>query len=408
MLVRVEEPIVVGPTSRYGEIVVLSDGGKDAALRTARGGLRLLEDNINPQRIIIDDRLVPDTPELEVGDRLTGPVEGVLHYSFGSYKLLNTAPLPEAGGEVLARERTGLTGDGSHLTVASFNLENLSAISEAEKFESLASIVAHNLGSPDIVAVQEVQDDTGPEDDGVVSAKRTLELLVEAIEAAGGPRYKTRSIDPGNNADGGQPGGNIRNAFLFNPSRVDFVDREGSPGLVAPDNPAFNRNGEERGGSRKPLVGEFRFAGAPVFLVNLHLRSKGGDDPVFGRRQPRIESSSPRRTDQANVVADFVREVTKNDMSARVVVLGDLNDFENSRPLRVLEEAGLEDLVKRLSLENRYSYVHLGNSQVLDHILVSEALANDAEIEMVHVNAEFPAVDRASDHDPVIVRLSIQ
>jgi len=90
------------------------------------------------------------------------------------------------------------------------------------------------------------------------------------------------------------------------------------------------------------------------------------------------------------------------------VVLGDLNDFENSEALGVFEAVGLEDLVKRLPLENRYSYVYLGNSQVLDHILVSESQMNGAELEMVHVNAEFPASDRASDHDPVIVRLSIQ
>jgi predicted extracellular nuclease len=108
------------------------------------------------------------------------------------------------------------------------------------------------------------------------------------------------------------------------------------------------------------------------------------------------------------VVADFVNELTANDKDARVVVLGDLNDFENSEALLALEAAGLEDLVKRLPLKDRYTYVYLGNSQVLDHVLVSEALAAGAEVETVHVNAEFPAADRASDHDPVIVRLSIQ
>jgi predicted extracellular nuclease len=58
-------------------------------------------------------------------------------------------------------------------------------------------------------------------------------------------------------------------------------------------------------------------------------------------------------------------------------------------------------------LEDRYSYVYLGNSQVLDHVLVNQVFADGVEIEMVHGNAEFPAADRASDHDPVIVRLSV-
>ena len=424
MLVRVEKAVVVGPTSANGELTVLPDAGIEAELRTRRGGLRLLVDNLNPQRIVIDDRLVPSPPGLRVGQSVSVPVDGILHYSFGSYKLLNTRPLPAVGSGGLARERTALAGDTSHLTVATFNLENLSAVSEAESFAGLAAIVATNLRAPDIVAVQEVQDDTGPENDGTVTAAHTLELLIEAIESAGGPRYGVRSIDPVDNADGGQPGANIRNAFLFNPARVEFVDRQDcpddaaveltddlslrcSPGLIDPSNPAFKRNEEDRGGSRKPLVGEFRFAGKSLFVVNLHLASKGGDDPIFGRRQPRVESTSRHRTDQAKAVAAFVSEVLQNDETARVVVLGDLNDFENSDALRALETVGLEDLVKRLPLEHRYSYVYLGNSQVLDHILVNEALAGGAEIEMVHVNAEFPAAERASDHDPVIVRLSI-
>jgi endonuclease/exonuclease/phosphatase family metal-dependent hydrolase len=424
MLVRVEEPVVVGPTSDHGEVVVLADAGRGAAARTDRGGVRLLEGNVNPQRIVIDDRLVADPPDLKIGDSLTGPVEGVLHYSYGSYKVLNTEPLPAVRGGGLAGERTDLTGDDSHLVVATFNLENLSAVSEEEKFHRLAAIVAATLGEPDIVAVQEVQDDTGPKDDGTVSAARTLGLLVKAIEAAGGPHYEARTIDPVDNADGGQPGANIRNAFLFNPARVEFVDREDcpddaavevtddlsltcSPGLIDPSNPAFKRNEEDRGGSRKPLVGEFRFAGKSLFVVNLHLASKGGDDPIFGRRQPPIEATIRRRSDQARVVAGFVKEVVKKDPAARIVVLGDLNDCENTEPLGVLEAAGLEDLVKRLPLDSRYSYVYLGNSQVLDHVLVSGSLKDGAEIDIVHVNAEFPAADRASDHDPVIVRLSV-
>ncbi len=185
---------------------------------------------------------------------------------------------------------------------------------------------------------------------------------------------------------------------------ADGLRRSCSPGLLDPGNSAFRRDDEGRGGSRKPLVGEFRFAGRPILLVNLHLRSKGGDDPIFGRRQPRIKTTDRRRTAQTRVVADFVSEVVKNDSKARIVVLGDLNDFENSSALEALEVAGLENLVKRLPQEIRYSYVYLGNSQVLDHVLVTESLTNDAEIEMVHVNAEFPATDRASDHDPVIVR----
>jgi predicted extracellular nuclease len=203
---------------------------------------------------------------------------------------------------------------------------------------------------------------------------------------------------------------------------VEFVDRAGcgegsgvdvadgpaltcSPGLVDPGNPAFATGEDGRGGSRKPLVGEFRYGGRRLFVVNLHLASKGGDDPLFGRQQPPKTPSTDRRNAQAGVVAELVGELLARDPEAAVLVLGDLNDFEASEPLATLEEAGLEDLVKRLPLGDRYTYVYLGNSQVLDHILASPNLTGSAEVDIVHLDSESPAADRASDHDPVIVRL---
>jgi predicted extracellular nuclease len=142
-----------------------------------------------------------------------------------------------------------------------------------------------------------------------------------------------------------------------------------------------------------------------VVVINLHLSSKGGDDPIFGRRQPPRTGSTAHRTEQAGTVSAFVRQILDADPGAGVIVLGDFNDFENTQPLRALEEADLADLVLRVPREQRYSYVYQGNSQVLDHVLVSEALADNAEIDIVHVNADFPAAERASDHDPIIVRI---
>ena len=51
---------------------------------------------------------------------------------------------------------------------------------------------------------------------------------IAAISAAGGPAYSYRQIDPVNNEDGGEPGGNIRVGFLFRTdSGLSFVDRPG-------------------------------------------------------------------------------------------------------------------------------------------------------------------------------------
>jgi hypothetical protein len=425
MRVVIPDPVAVGPTSRHGEAAVLPDGGRSAALRTDRGGLRLLPGNANPQRLVVDDAIVDQPRRFTVGDLLGGPIDGILHYSYGSYKVLNTAPLPIVADGGLEPERTELVGRGGELTVATYNVENLSAVSEPERFQRLAAVVVGGLASPDIVALQEVQDDSGPADDGTVSADATLGRIVDAVEMAGGPRYEWHSVAPVDGTSGGQPGGNIRNAFLVNPRRVTFVERGDcdareetaahdrlgvtcSPGLIATDHPAFTPGPLDDGGSRKPLVGLFRFAGRELYLVNLHLASKGGDDRLFGWRQPPVAVTSELRSRQAEAVADFVVALRAADAGASVVVLGDLNDFEGSQPLAVLEAVGLEDLIRRVPAGDRYTYVYRGNSQVLDHILVSRDLGVAAEVDAVHVNAEFPAATRASDHDPVLVRFSFE
>ena len=86
-------------------------------------------------------------------------------------------------------------------------------------------------------------------------------------------------------------------------------------------------------------------------------------------------------------------------------MLGDLNDFDFSETLDILEGRGrLTNLMETLPVFERYSYVFDGNSQVLDQILVSRNVAaTRPEYDSVHVNAEFS--DQASDHDPQVARL---
>jgi predicted extracellular nuclease len=64
----------------------------------------------------------------------------------------------------------------------------------------------------------------------------------------------------------------------------------------------------------------------------------------------------------------------------------------------------MTDLPRTLPADQRYSYVFEGNSQVLDHILISkpvQLLGYDYDV--VHLNSEF--ADQTSDHDPQVVRL---
>ena len=176
-----------------------------------------------------------------------------------------------------------------------------------------------------------------------------------------------------------------------------------APGRSDPANPAFSN-------SRKPLAGEFRFLGATVFVVANHFNSKGGDQPLFGRFQPPVRSSEVQRAGQATAVRAFVDSVRAIDPNANVVVAGDLNDFEFSGTVDILTAGGaLVDLPRTLPESQRYTYVFDGNSQVLDHILLSPGLSRRVgplrqyDYDIVHVNAEF--ADQVSDHDPQVVRV---
>ena len=103
-------------------------------------------------------------------------------------------------------------------------------------------------------------------------------------------------------------------------------------------------------------------------------------------------------------MADFVSSISAADPNADVVVLGDLNDFEFSETVQILEVAGLRDLTDTLPLNQRYSYEFEGNAQVLDHVLFSGPLfARSLVFDPVHVNSEF--FDQVSDHDPSVVRV---
>ena len=79
----------------------------------------------------------------------------------------------------------------------------------------IADHIANYLHSPDLMFLQEISDDSGASDNGVVSANKTLAALVKAIAHAGGAEYEFVNIPPVNNMDGGKPGSNIRVAYLY-------------------------------------------------------------------------------------------------------------------------------------------------------------------------------------------------
>jgi predicted extracellular nuclease len=417
MRVQVNDAVAVGPRAARNELPVLPDEGAGVVGRTVRGGVVAGPPGTTAPMVVLTDGGVR-TPPAIVGDRFPGASVGVVDYAFGRY-IVRLTNLPSLIFGGVLQERAA-PPDPEQVSIASFNVENLGPRDARTRIALLAATIADRLGGPDLVAVEEMQDDSGTTDDGIVTGTRTTQVLIDAIRTAGGPAYEYREIAPANGQDGGEPGGNIRVGFLFRTDRgLAFVDRAGgdattptavvaddegvhvsaSPGRVQPDALAWTD-------SRKPLVGEVTFNGHRLIVIGNHFASKRGSGPDTGRFQPPAHPTDARRVEQATLVNGFVRALLAADPSAKVVVLGDLNDVPTSATLAALRGDVLTNLLDLLPESERYSYVFEGRSEAVDQILVSPALLDASPVvDVVHVNAEFAT--HASDHDPVVARFTL-
>lgn len=428
MRVVVRDAVVVGATA-HGELHVVPEGGAGYPDRTGRGGVLLANEEGQPcpAVLVVDNAPGARLPTVTVGDRVA-LLEGLLVPDATRPARLLVPGLEGHTKGDLPRTPTRLVGDDEHLTIASFNVENFSAV-QPERADELARGLVRWLRSPAIVALQEVMDDDGPGAEGtpahgdVVSAAATYATLCSAITAQGGPSYRWTDVPPEAHAEGGQPGGNIRVGFLWDPARVTFEPRgeaasltpnrvetqDGrarlalNPGRVEPQDPAFAE-------TRRTLAAEFRFRGHTVVLLNSHFSSRRQDDPAFGPRQPPVLHSEPKRLGQARAVHRFVRELAEQDPQVTILHLGDCNDFHFRPALQALAGDVLEVLTLRVPPAERYSYVFQGTSQPLDHALLGGPLKGQpegVEVEYVHVCAEYPERSQMSDHDPLVVRLRL-
>ena len=425
MRVTAKNLVAVSPTNSFGEIYAVVDNGAGATGLSQRGTINISPNDFNPERIQIDaDNGVFDFafPIVNVGAKL-GDVTGVVGYNFGNFEIIPTqAFVSNIQPSSLQPEITTLNKGGDTLVIATYNVLNLDP-NDADgntdiangRFAAIAQQIVNHLKTPDIIGLQEIQDNSGSSNNGIVSASVTLQTLIDAIVTAGGPTYKF--IDNTfitNNTNGGEPGANIRNAYLYNDSRVSLV--AGSVKTVpASSFTAFTD-------SRLPLIADFTFNGEQVTVINNHFSSKGGSSPLFGVNQPSvggesggngqenntINGSLDQRRAQAEAVKGFVNSIVATKLTSNVVVVGDLNEFEFISPLNILAGGNLTNLSNTLPENERYTYIFDGNSQSLDHILVTNNLNSSTQVDIVHINSEFvDNAQRASDHDPILAALKI-
>lgn len=423
-LVTVKGARAISKPNQYGDTWVVGDWPTTGD--NSRGGLTISSRDANPEGILIGDPLdgSSNPEDTKLGDSLED-ITGVITYVYGFYTMLPlTAITVTASQSPALPPATELTSKGScsGVTIGQYNVENL--YSGSDNLDAIADHIANYLNSPDLMFVQEIQDNDGPTDDGVVDANSTLSALADAIGAAGGASYSFTDVDPTNDQDGGQPGGNIRNAYLYNPSvlRLKNVNPGSStdatqvvsgpslsfnPGLIDPSNSAWED-------SRKPLAAQWETVDgqSTFFTVNVHFTSKGGSTSLQGDPRPPVNLGVDQRNQQANVTASFVAQILSYDPDAAVMVAGDFNEFQYVEPLsttfpKVSGMKSLDDVVG-ISVEEQYTYLFGASSQELDHFFVSDFLTEQrSEYEHVHVNTWVTYDEQASDHDPSIARFNL-
>lgn len=363
-----------------------------------------------------------NAPKLNVGAKLLSPVTGPLNYRKGSYQIAVNHAI-DIEPKSYHFQACSTKPSNNSMTVLTLNCFNLDVkIEQADKvlnpntdidddvgdrrFKLLAQDIVERAHCPDIIALQEIQDNDGAEHSTTVNASKTYQLLIEEIASLGNAHYKWCDIAPENNKDGGQPNGNIRNGYLYNANKIAL--EENSLIRLGESSAAFID-------SRKPLVARFKQLsnGQTITLVNVHLCSKRHQRSRFAPIEPGFDPKLEQRVAQCQLIADYLDGLDQN--MEPYYLTGDFNDVIDSEPLTVLlgKKNQRRNLVESLTPLERYDYNHRGQLQVLMHGLCPKSLAEKAltQFEILHGN-ELTGVrpgsmgQKASDHAYVLARLS--
>lgn len=321
-------------------------------------------------------------------------------------------------------------------------LKNYAPASDAayrRRLQGLAAQIVHDLESPDVLMVQEAEDqDIGYMHNGALRVDPVnnrdgrldvLQELAAEIVRAGGHLYLSAADRAGADERG------IICAFLYRQDRLRLTDiPEGHPVLsgaiktpfatetlaygFAPSNPRALNGVSALGGGMvmaravqvacfERVVGtDLAFpVGQKLYLLANHFKSV-----------PNAHVAN--RIEQAHLTAAIASAVMQTEPGAWVVAGGDLNTFprpdepipdQPGDQLGALYTAGLANLYDTELArhpESAYSYVYQGQAQTLDQLFVStNLLVHLKDVRSLHINSDYSPDPRtpnrrASDHDP--------
>ena len=358
-------------------------------------------------------------------------LNGVLHYAYRTYTIYVDAGSKPAISNFVKAKPLSATNE-RQFSVAATNLENFfddeddpdikEDIVTAEAFEKrmkkISMAIREYMMTPDVVGIVEAEN--------LTVLKRLAERINKDAETAGkpNPKYEAYLID-------GNDGRGIDSGFLVKSARVKVIETK----QLGKDDKYKNPNTKNDVflNDRPPLMIHASIQDAKtnqpfefIVVVN-HLKSfLGYDDP---KQQDNVRL---KKKLQAEFLAKFVQERQTKNPNERIILLGDFNAFqfndgivdvigtikgkpagkdEVMNPSEDLVNPDLIDLVDAIKADERYSYSFDGNAQVLDHILINQAMKKHINgFGYVRMNTDFPEVyrnddsrvERYSDHDAPI------
>ncbi len=445
---------------RYGQ-VTLSNGRlfKPTNLYSAGSAQAIAAADLNARNMIImDDGLSSQNPNptpyigqdntLRAGDAVTN-LTGVIDYGLATssspgltaYRIHPTAaptitrvnartaaPAAVSGNVKVAsfnvlnyfttftngQTASGQTGQGCTLGGAS-SASNCRGANNAAEFTRQRDKIINAIAAinADVVGLMEIQN----------NGNVAVQNLVDGLNAKMGAGTYARINDPAT----GLGDDAIKVAMIYKPAKI-------SPfGASLSDTNSIN--------NRPTLAQGFVAANGEKFSVVVnHLKSKGSCPSTSASADPDQDQGDGQgcwndlRNQQATRLANtFIPALQAAVGDADVIVIGDLNAYGKEDPINTLANLGFADQVARFNGQVGYSYVFDGEAGYLDHALANASMAaqitgtnhwriNADEPFVIDYNTEFkqpacatcgpdyytPTPYRSSDHDPLIVGLSLQ
>ena len=311
----------------------------------------------------------------------------------------------------------------AEITIASFNVLNYfttidngrnnarGADSESELARQQAKIESAINGlDADVIGLMELENNLEAE----------TRLITALNKKVGRDVYKGCGV-PMNFGDSAGGGDAIRVGIIYRSDRV------------LPTQSVAMIDGDEFSSARTPLVQTFRSAkgGSPFTVIVNHFKSKGGGGSAVAENKDRGDGQAAynaARRSQSQAICRYIETEPQNTSSSRVIVLGDLNAYQQEDPIDILRAFGMVDLTEFVrqsasskTVDTAYTYVYFGQCGSLDHAFATPSFAKDVTgVSIWHINADEPRfLDynqeynphaiyspdpyRSSDHDPILI-----